>query len=1157
LPPGWLLPYMKPRHPMPEKILTPDAAAYFYREITDALFLVQSPESSSILALRAVLAELLHTLTSAEPQLFTDIYSRLVFIADKHSLPDYILREAHAFRRIATKAQRRSRMKTDLATLHSAARGLALLVFFFSDVRAEEPLRTVLLQAKPLTREAASRAATLPLVRCTVQRLGEMQNKHGRAILPIECLSHDGEVLWMQLVEPWHETGQLLWEGATLHISHVRHVETTFAQHDDGTTTETSFYATSPESVVVLEPDYLLDVTDLAECVQRPLPHGGNPRLSLLKKFLPTEAKMSLVGGNVANYCFDALLTDMDANFDTTFRTAILQKPLQIVALEEERPDALAQLRLQASMIFGNIRKMLTELTWDKASIEASFMAPLVGLQGRLDLLLEYGDDPYRKRVIELKAGSPPVNATWENNAAQVTGYNLLLDACFRERSGDSSIFYAQDLTRPLRNVPNDARSKQLLLALRNRIIAQEYAILSRQFKSLRELHPEHFGLTPPYMTDTLAQFAFAFASASSLERKYFQVFTAFVMRENWSTRVGGSEAGRNAGGFAALWRTSLVEKASSYAVLSHLTLDVEASDMELFHLHFHRSEETSALANFRKGDIILLYPMAATDDEDERTFLRGSLAKGYIKSISRERVVVSLRNKLLGENLFSSEVSWAIEPDFMGTEFKSQYESLYEFLRADEARRSLLLGLREPEFAEPPQISYPDLTDEQNERLRRAMSAKDYFLLQGPPGTGKTSRMLKSMARYLFENTDEHVLLLAFTNRAVDEICEALKTAQKDIAQNEQAQKIDAQKNTTTLDFIRLGAKESTTHTERVLYALMEGKSIEEIRALLGNTRIIVSTISSLLKTPELLAIKRFGTVIIDEASQVVEPQLCGLLTKFPRCILIGDEKQLPAVVVQPERGTFTSDAELNEAGFYDLRVSLFERLLTRCKAQGWERAYGIISRQGRMHVDLMRFPNETFYNGVLTPLAGWQGENLLPQEKVEHTIKPLLSQEILTNITQKRLIFWSSEPEQQTKVHEQEAMRAAALALHFREELGDKFHAGSIGIITPFRAQIAAIHRHLAAELRETVSVDTVERYQGSERDIIIISFALNYPAQVRSVQSLSFDGTVDRKLNVALTRARERLVVLGCSEVLQKHELFAKFIGFVRDSGGFVGK
>ncbi len=1114
------------------------------------------PQGSSILMLRSVFAEILHSLTAAEPQLFSDMYSRLVFIADRYELPDYIRREAHAFRRIATKAQRKQRTNIDLATLHGAARALALVVFYFSEVRAEEPLRTVLLQAKPLAREAARvRAQTLPLLRCTIQELFPVENKHGRAIQPVQGLSHEGETLVLRLSDPWHETGQLVWAGATLHCTQMRHVETNFTDNDDGTRSETSIYETSNDSVVVLEPDYLMDVTEIAECVQRPLPHGGNPRLSLLKKFLPTEAKMSLVGGNVANYAFDALLSDKNAHFDTVFQTAILQRPLQIVALEEEHPDALARLRLQASMIFSNIKTLLGNLNWDKASIEASFMAPLYGVQGRLDLMLEYDDDARRKTVIELKSGSPPVNGTWENNAAQVTCYNLLLDACFRERSGDSSIFYAQDLTRPLRNVINDARSKQFVLALRNRIIAQEHAVLSRQFKPLRELHPEHIGLLPPFLSETVRHFAFAFAGASSLERKYFQVFTAFVMRENWSTRLGGERSR----GFAALWRTSLTEKADNYAVLSHLELDTETSDFAQFHLHFRRSEQTSALANFRVGDIVIAYPMAESvedgeeqkEEQDERTFLRASLAKGYIKSLTKERVVVSLRNKLLGENLFSGERLWAIEPDFMGTEFKSQYESLYEFLRADDAKRSLLLGLREPEFTEEANISYPDLTDEQNERLRRAMSAKDYFLLQGPPGTGKTSRMLKSMARHLFENTDEHVLLLAFTNRAVDEMCEALKYAKKD---------------TPTLDFIRLGAKESTKHTDRVLYAQMEGKSIEEIRALLKGTRIIVSTISSLLKTPELLAIKTFGTVIIDEASQVVEPQLCGLLTKFPRCILIGDEKQLPAVVVQPERGTFTSDAELNAVGIVDLRTSLFERLLTRCIQQGWHKGYGIISQQGRMHQALMRFPNEQFYNSVLTPLAAWQREEqaFMPLGE-EFERGSLQSSEILASETawenvrerigEKRLVFWSSEVEKQTKVHEQEAVRAAGLAAYFREQLGESFHAGSIGIITPFRAQIAAIHRHLPEELRTMVSVDTVERYQGSERDVIILSFAVNYPSQLASVQSLSADGTIDRKLNVALTRARQQLVVLGCEEVLAKQKIFAKFLDFVRSADGFV--
>ncbi|MBL7991156.1 MAG: hypothetical protein JNN25_06940, partial [Candidatus Kapabacteria bacterium] len=89
----------------------------------------------------------------------------------------------------------------------------------------------------------------------------------------------------------------------------------------------------------------------------------------------------------------------------------------------------------------------------------------------------------------------------------------------------------------------------------------------------------------------------------------------------------------------------------------------------------------------------------------------------------------------------------------------------------------------------------------------------------------------------------------------------------------------------------------------------------------------------------------------------------------------------------------------------------------------------------------------------------------------------------------------------------------------------------------------------------LHGSITIDTVERYQGSERDIIILSFAVNFPSQVRSIQSLSLDGSIDRKLNVALTRARERMIALGCTEALAQSPILNRFIGFVRNEGGFV--
>jgi DNA replication ATP-dependent helicase Dna2 len=1138
---------------MPLTLLQPEAATYFYAELQQCVTGTNEPveglpADAPMLVLRSTLSDILYALTAQEPQLFTDLYSRLLFVADKYALPAYIVRELHAFRRISGKAQRGRGGKSKAiapATLQSSARALALLIFHCSSVRAPEALRTVLLQANPFTTEPPPDVELQALVRLTVQRTEETRTVKGRTVTTLYGTSPDGDALCIELWDMWSEMTQCLWELATLHCTNMRFIERKAVDSakepanetaTNGTNTASeenayTVYATTDDSIVVLEPDYLMDATDLAECVQGKLPFGGNPHLALLRRFLSNETSAAMMAGNVANTCFDVLLTNPDANFDDVFNEALLQKPLSMIALQSQNSETVRYIRDKASQAFQTIRALLLgTITVEKARVEASFMSPLYGLQGRLDVLLEYADDPRRKTIIELKSGSAPKEATWNNNAAQVTAYNLLLDSCFEERSGDSSILYARDAERPLRNVPNDRAQKQHLIMLRNRIICQDYALLSRNFKPFRALHPEHFGPAPVYVSAAVEQFAYNFTAASELERKYFQLFVSFVMRENWTTRLG-SERGE---GFSGLWRRNLEEKAADYAVLSGLVLDTDESDFEQMHLSLMRTADTPELANFRTGDIVILYPILPAD-ADEHTFLNGSMLKGYIKRITRERVTVSLRNKQIGvtPESYGSEARWVIEPDFIGTEFKAQYESLYNVLAAPPEKRGQLLGLREPAFDDALYAAalakartapeYGDLTDEQRERLARAMSAQDYFLLQGPPGTGKTSRMLRSMAHYLFHETPEEIMLLAFTNRAVDEICDALKAAK--------------------LDFIRLGAKESTSHTDRVLYELIAGKSLEDVQTLVQTTRIIVSTISSLLKNPEVMTIKNFSTVIVDEASQVVEPQIVGLLTKFRRFILVGDEKQLPAVVVQPERGVFTSDKTLNEVGIFDLRTSLFERLLIGCQINGWNKAFGIIARQGRMHDHVAAFPNAAFYNGALKPLRPWQSE--------EGSALPL-----------PRLMFWESRAEAGSKVHEQEARRVAALVAYIREMMGRSFHAHSLGVITPFRAQIAAIHHALAAlpqhgEFRDKVSIDTVERYQGSERDVIILSCAISSGAQLTSMQSLSPAGNVDRKLNVALTRARQHLVVLGCHEALAQSPIFSAFIEHTRTHGIVVGE
>jgi DNA replication ATP-dependent helicase Dna2 len=118
------------------------------------------------------------------------------------------------------------------------------------------------------------------------------------------------------------------------------------------------------------------------------------------------------------------------------------------------------------------------------------------------------------------------------------------------------------------------------------------------------------------------------------------------------------------------------------------------------------------------------------------------------------------------------------------------------------------------------------------------------------------------------------------------------------------------------------------------------------------------------------------------------------------------------------------------------------------------------------------------------------------------------------------------------------------AELVAYIHQLYGDRFDpASTVGVITPFRAQIANIRQKLPAKYQD-ITIDTVERFQGSERDVIIVSFAVKNPLQLRAIQSINAKG-VDRKLNVILTRAKEHLVLLGSEAILRASPIFTKLL------------
>ena len=306
----------------------------------------------------------------------------------------------------------------------------------------------------------------------------------------------------------------------------------------------------------------------------------------------------------------------------------------------------------------------------------------------------------------------------------------------------------------------------------------------------------------------------------------------------------------------------------------------------------------------------------------------------------------------------------------------------------------------------------------------------------------------------------------------------------------------------------------------------------------------------------------KHFSLCIVDEASQITEPGLVGLLSSdhIDRFILVGDHKQLPAVVQQTEQESKVTDPLLTAIGISDCRQSLFERLLQWERHCGRTQFTGTLRKQGRMHPDIAQFPNELFYHRERlepVPLEHQLDASLHYDLPSADDVDELLKQQRVIFIDSGGNGIYGAHGTHEThglsdKVNEVEARIVADLLRRIYRFYGDRFNPEkTVGVIVPYRNQIAMIHQEIAqlglAQL-EQISIDTVERYQGSQRDVIIYSFTVTRPYQLDFLTSNCFveDGrTIDRKLNVAITRARKQLIMTGNEEILRRNAIFSQLI------------
>ena len=1106
-----------------------DLAQLIYKELNKNILRYEENPDKALKSLYQLFLAYLHEITGQEKIAFTTIFARIRFAAEKYDLPYPLYQSLQWYRKSGNPAY---------PLPHQDPFGLLVLGTYLiytsaqrvyaagKDVRLED----FFIQYPPPTPVSVYQESTDQPQRVLLTAIaapgallqGFLDNDTGQKVYV--RYNVQGKNDW------FNPSIQLLGNSLSFPVQAVLH----------GVAWEDAH--TLVAEAIVLEPDFLVDASAIASCFHS---RGVAFQGYLLKKFLPYEVTLPILLGNIANYFLDELIRFPEKPFAALLPGVFRLFPLELALLSD--PD-VKELVARSQMHYHHLRKVLRvdfpqmQVQPEACIIEPSFFSSTHGIQGRLDILYLDPLDPTRRVILELKSGKPFNPTVWginQDHLIQTLIYDLLIQAAYgKDQQAENYILYSGQSDQQLYRAPRITAQQYDALQARNHMIALDFelarlgtdphlSLLEAGDRFFNRWQIAHFPNLTGFERKDMLAFAEKYGAMQPLSRKYFIAFSGFIAREQILSKKG-IEGMDQARGQAALWLNYPADKAAAFMIFQQLRWRPDLADPEdPLMVFFDRNEQAGSLANFRTGDIALLYPSG----DPERRLEASQVFKCTILAVEPAQVRVRLR---FPQADLSKYAYWNLEPDTIDSGFLSLSRGVFEFASADESYQQLILGVRPPGVGASIEKSWiPDqLPLFQQEILEKALATRDYFLLWGPPGTGKTSVFLRQLTAILMQHTRENILVMAYTNRAVDEICEAIEHAG-------------------IVDFLRIGSEYACDprFKDRLFSRKLQGISNRSaLLELLQNQRLFVGTLASIANNMDLFRIKSFDTAIIDEASQILEPMLVGVLSRFKRFLLIGDHHQLPSVVMQSESESAVSDPALQGIGLSNLRNSLFERLYGKARSGNWQHAFAMLRHQGRMHEALMDFPGRAFYDNNLDVLPMELDAN--NRQRQSYWIAPasVLATAPYPVLFCERRLFVPTQAAAQEGGLKANASEAKVVAFlmesYIRSISGDLLP--SIGVITPYRAQIALIRQTLAERGidPDRFTIDTVERYQGGARDVIILSLCTNNVFQFRQVAQVSSDG-VDRKLNVALTRAREQLIMLGDPEILSQMPFYSEWI------------
>ncbi len=566
----------------------------------------------------------------------------------------------------------------------------------------------------------------------------------------------------------------------------------------------------------------------------------------------------------------------------------------------------------------------------------------------------------------------------------------------------------------------------------------------------------------------------------------------------------------------------------SYYNALNQLVVEVERrEDKEIEHLF-----EYGRPVCFFTQDVIgkLTYlPFVAT-----------------VNYVDEDRMVVVLPNADALLSLQGKEVL-GVQLYFDETSYRLMFEALKQVIGAKNNRlaelRDIFHGTQPVStFTFQPQ-RFPWLNRTQEEAVNKVLHAKDVAIVHGPPGTGKTTTLVEAIYETL--HRENQVLVCAQSNMAVDWISEKLVDRGVNVLRIGNPSRVNDKMLSFTYErrfeshpdypqlwSIRRAIRDLYTKLRRAndrenirtkINSLKDRASEIEIRintALFSESRVIACTLAG--SANRLLIGQKFGTLFIDEAAQALEAACWIAIRKADRVVFAGDHCQLPPTVkcIEAVRGGLG-------------------HTLMQCIVKQKPETVSLLKVQYRMNDEIMRFSSEWFYGGMLQSAPEVKYRGILdfdtPIEWVN--TEGMDCNEEFVGESYGRI----NKPEAELSISQLKSYITRIGKERFLDEHID------VGVISPYKAQVQYLRRLIKRDtffkpFRPLITVNTVDGFQGQERDVILISLVrANEDGQIGFLNDL-------RRMNVAITRARMKLIILGDASTLTRHAFYRKLYTYI---------